>query len=45
MLPVYDHDDLALCFGKLMLMLRQGLSLVMEDHMPSSCRCKALSRS
>ncbi len=31
-LPVYDHDDLAVCFSKLMLMLRQGLSLVMEDH-------------
>ncbi len=23
-LPVYDHDNLALCFGKLMLLLRQG---------------------
>lgn len=32
MLPIYDHDDLANCFSKLMLMLRQGLSLVMEDH-------------
>jgi type VI secretion system protein ImpJ len=31
-LPIYDHDDLAGCFSKLMLMLRQGLSLVMEDH-------------
>ncbi len=31
-LPIYDHDDLASCFSKLMLMLRQGLSLVMEDH-------------
>ncbi|QKJ85675.1 type VI secretion system protein ImpJ [Paramixta manurensis] len=31
-LPVYDHDDLAWCFGKLMLMLRQGLSLVMEEN-------------
>ena len=30
-LPVYNHDDLAGCFGKLMLLLRQGLSLVMED--------------
>ncbi|HID4133641.1 TPA: type VI secretion system baseplate subunit TssK [Pluralibacter gergoviae] len=30
--PVYDHDDLAGCFGKLMLLLRQGLSLVMEDN-------------
>ncbi|WP_380184650.1 type VI secretion system baseplate subunit TssK [Kalamiella sp. sgz302252] len=31
-LPVYDHDDLARCFGKLMLMLRQGLSQVLEDN-------------
>lgn len=31
-LPVYNHDDLALCFSKLMFMLRQGLSLVMEDN-------------
>lgn len=31
-LPVYDHDDLASCFGKLVLLLRQGLSLVMEEH-------------
>ena len=31
-LPIYDHDDLENCFSKLMLMLRQGLSLVMEDH-------------
>ncbi|MCZ3382178.1 type VI secretion system baseplate subunit TssK [Kosakonia sp. SOY2] len=31
-LPVYDHDDLAGCFGKLQLMLRNGLSLVMEEH-------------
>lgn len=30
-LPAYDHDDLAGCFGKLMLMLRQSLSLVMEE--------------
>ncbi|EOU9522318.1 type VI secretion system baseplate subunit TssK [Cronobacter turicensis] len=30
-LPVYDHDNLAGCFGKLTLMLRQGLSLVMEE--------------
>ena len=28
----FQHDDLAGCFSKLMLMLRQGLSLVMEDH-------------
>ena len=31
-LPVYDHDDLAWCFGKLMLMLRQGLSQVLEEN-------------
>ncbi|EIV6848831.1 type VI secretion system baseplate subunit TssK [Klebsiella aerogenes] len=31
-LPIYDHDDLASCFGKLMLLLRQGLSQVMEDN-------------
>ena len=31
-LPVYDHDNLAGCFGKLMAMLRQGLSLVMEEN-------------
>lgn len=31
-LPVYDHDDLAGCFSQLQLMLRQGLSLVMEEH-------------
>ncbi|AHG20853.1 type VI secretion protein [Chania multitudinisentens RB-25] len=31
-LPVYDHDNLALCFTPLMLMLRQGLSIVLEDN-------------
>ncbi|WP_429618593.1 type VI secretion system baseplate subunit TssK [Serratia sp. 2723] len=31
-LPVYDHDNLALSFNPLMLMLRQGLSLVLEDN-------------
>ncbi|MFU9137137.1 MULTISPECIES: type VI secretion system baseplate subunit TssK [unclassified Erwinia] len=31
-LPVYNHDDLAWSFSKLMLMLRQGLSLVMEEN-------------
>ncbi|MEI2266090.1 type VI secretion system baseplate subunit TssK [Erwinia sp. CGal63] len=31
-LPVYDHDDLGRCFGQLMLMLRQGLSLVLEEN-------------
>ncbi|MEY8712524.1 type VI secretion system baseplate subunit TssK [Mangrovibacter phragmitis] len=30
-LPVYDHDDLAWCFSKLILLLRQGLSQVMEE--------------
>ncbi|QHM76821.1 hypothetical protein C7M52_02804 [Mixta theicola] len=30
-LPRYDHDDIAPGFSKLMLMLRQGLSLVMEE--------------
>ncbi|MFE8100791.1 type VI secretion system baseplate subunit TssK [Brenneria goodwinii] len=30
-LPDYDHNNLAVCFNKLMLMLRQGLSLVMEE--------------
>ncbi len=31
-LPVYDHDDLAASFSKLFLLLRQGLSLVMEEN-------------
>ena len=31
-LPVYDHDNLAGCFSRLVLMLRQGLSLVLEEH-------------
>ncbi|KEY59002.1 type VI secretion system baseplate subunit TssK [Serratia sp. DD3] len=31
-LPVYDHNNLALCFNPLMLMLRQGLSVVLEDN-------------
>ncbi|MGK9172959.1 type VI secretion system baseplate subunit TssK [Yokenella regensburgei] len=31
-LPIYDHDNLAVCFDELVLMLRQGLSLVMEEH-------------
>ncbi|SDK15984.1 type VI secretion system protein ImpJ [Pseudomonas delhiensis] len=30
-LPVYDHDDLAGCFGRLQLLLRQGLSVIHED--------------
>ncbi|MFT2798585.1 type VI secretion system baseplate subunit TssK [Serratia sp. N21D137] len=31
-LPVYDHNDLANCFLKLMVLLRQGLSLVIQDN-------------
>ncbi|MBW7983727.1 type VI secretion system baseplate subunit TssK [Enterobacillus tribolii] len=31
-LPVYDHDDLAFCFGALMNWLRQGLSIVFEEN-------------
>ncbi|NDJ56382.1 type VI secretion system baseplate subunit TssK [Enterobacteriaceae bacterium 4M9] len=31
-LPVYDHDDLATCFGELMNRLRQGLSIVFEEN-------------
>lgn len=31
-LPVYDHDDLAACFGALMNWLRQGLSIVFEEN-------------
>lgn len=31
-LPIYDHDELADCFGKLVLLLHQGLSQVMEDN-------------
>lgn len=30
-LPEYDHDNLAFCFHQLMFLLRQGLSLVMEE--------------
>lgn len=30
-LPLYDHDDLQGCFSRLTLMLRQGLSQVMEE--------------
>ncbi|STB68631.1 T6SS protein Cts1M [Citrobacter freundii] len=30
-LPVYEHDNLTGCFGKLVFLLRQRLSLVMED--------------
>ncbi|KOC88076.1 type VI secretion system baseplate subunit TssK [Winslowiella iniecta] len=31
-LPEYCHDDLARCFAELMLMLRHGLSQVLEEH-------------
>lgn len=31
-LPIYDHDDLATCFGALMNGLRQGLSIVFEEN-------------
>jgi type VI secretion system protein ImpJ len=30
--PAYDHDDLATCFGALMLDLRRSLSLVLEQN-------------
>ncbi|WP_099350139.1 type VI secretion system baseplate subunit TssK [Erwinia amylovora] len=31
-LPTYQHDDLAGCFSQLLLLLRQGLSQVMEEN-------------
>ncbi|MFD1200026.1 type VI secretion system baseplate subunit TssK [Brucella gallinifaecis] len=31
-LPAYDHDNLAQCFGNLMLLLRQGLAVVLEEN-------------
>ncbi|MDC9595424.1 type VI secretion system baseplate subunit TssK [Xenorhabdus anantnagensis] len=31
-LPVYDHDNLKLCFNHLMLQLRQGLSIILEEQ-------------
>ncbi|WP_457292189.1 type VI secretion system baseplate subunit TssK, partial [Pseudomonas azotoformans] len=31
-LPVYHHDDLARSFNELTLMLRQRLSIVMEEN-------------
>ncbi len=31
-LPVYDHNNLAYCFGRLMLLLRHGLSGVLKDN-------------
>ncbi|WP_340615740.1 type VI secretion system baseplate subunit TssK [Xenorhabdus entomophaga] len=31
-LPRYDHDNLTQCFNQLMLQLRQGLSIILEEH-------------
>lgn len=31
-LPIYDHDDLGNCFGKLMLQLTQGMSVVFQEN-------------
>ncbi|MBD2810179.1 type VI secretion system baseplate subunit TssK [Xenorhabdus sp. Vera] len=31
-LPVYDHDNLTVCFNLLMLQLRQGLSIILEKN-------------
>ncbi|HEK1094936.1 TPA: type VI secretion system baseplate subunit TssK [Proteus mirabilis] len=31
-LPIYDHDNLAVCFEALMKLLRQGLSIVFEEN-------------
>ncbi|MBI6550370.1 type VI secretion system baseplate subunit TssK [Xenorhabdus lircayensis] len=31
-LPIYDHDNLTMCFNHLMLQLRQGLSIILEEH-------------
>ncbi|MDC9613933.1 type VI secretion system baseplate subunit TssK [Xenorhabdus khoisanae] len=31
-LPIYDHDNLAMCFDHLMFELRQGLSIILEEH-------------
>lgn len=31
-LPVYDHNNLAYCFGELMLLLRHGLSVILKDN-------------
>ncbi|PHM45636.1 type VI secretion system hcp secretion island protein HsiJ1 [Xenorhabdus mauleonii] len=31
-LPIYDHNNLAICFNHLMLLLRQGLSIILEEH-------------
>ncbi|MBD2810667.1 type VI secretion system baseplate subunit TssK [Xenorhabdus sp. Vera] len=31
-LPLYDHDNLTRCFNQLMFQLRQGLSIILEEH-------------
>ncbi|WP_446469175.1 type VI secretion system baseplate subunit TssK [Xenorhabdus stockiae] len=31
-LPLYDHDNLTLSFNQLMFHLRQGLSIILEEH-------------
>ncbi|MDX7990444.1 type VI secretion system baseplate subunit TssK [Xenorhabdus littoralis] len=31
-LPTYDHNNLAVCFNQLMFLLRQGLSIILEEH-------------
>ncbi|MDC9596162.1 type VI secretion system baseplate subunit TssK [Xenorhabdus anantnagensis] len=31
-LPIYDHDNLTQCFNQLMFRLRQGLSIILEEH-------------
>ncbi len=31
-LPVYDHNNLKACFSHLMLLLRQGLSIILEEQ-------------
>ncbi|MDR0218552.1 MAG: type VI secretion system baseplate subunit TssK [Enterobacteriaceae bacterium] len=31
-MPFYDHDNLTLSFNQLMLQLRQGLSVIIEEH-------------
>ncbi|BET96736.1 type VI secretion system baseplate subunit TssK [Xenorhabdus taiwanensis] len=31
-LPLYDHDNLTQCFNQLMFQLRQGLSIILEEH-------------
>ncbi|OTA19574.1 hypothetical protein Xbed_02254 [Xenorhabdus beddingii] len=31
-LPLYDHDNLTQCFSQLMIQLRRGLSIILEEH-------------